>query len=133
MLAFALFLLFGFAMIWVGILVGSTFKSVEARAGLHVHGDVPADVPGQHLRADREHADLAAHDRRVEPGLGAHPGRRELWGNGPVAGPDAALPLQYPVLFTIGWSLLITAVFAPLALGRSGAVPRLTSTAACSR
>ena len=52
----------------------------------------------------------------MEPGLGADPGRPELWGNGPAAGPDDALPLQYPVVFTIGWAILITAVFAPLAL-----------------
>jgi ABC-type multidrug transport system permease subunit len=41
---------------------------------------------------------------------------RELWGNGPVAGPDAAWPLQHPILVSIGWSLLLTAVFAPLAV-----------------
>ena len=41
-------------------------------AGLHVHDHVPADLRRQHVRADREHADLAAHDRRVESGLGRH-------------------------------------------------------------
>jgi ABC-type multidrug transport system permease subunit len=41
---------------------------------------------------------------------------RELWGNGPPAQEDAALPLQYPVVFTIGWAILLTAIFAPLAL-----------------
>ena len=41
---------------------------------------------------------------------------RELWGNGPPAPPDAALPLQYPVASTLIWSVLITAVVAPLAI-----------------
>ena len=41
---------------------------------------------------------------------------RELWGNGPPALPDAALPLQYPVLTTVIWSVAITAVVAPLAV-----------------
>jgi ABC-type multidrug transport system permease subunit len=41
---------------------------------------------------------------------------RELWGNGPAASADAAVPLHQPELFTIGWSLVITAAFAPLAL-----------------
>jgi ABC-2 type transport system permease protein len=41
---------------------------------------------------------------------------RELWGNGLPAAADAAFPLQHPVAFSIGWSLLLTAVFAPLAL-----------------
>jgi hypothetical protein len=41
---------------------------------------------------------------------------RELWGNGPVAPPDAQLPLHHPVLATILWSLAMTAVLAPFAL-----------------
>jgi hypothetical protein len=41
---------------------------------------------------------------------------RELWGNGPVAPPDAQLPLHHPVLSTILWSLAMTAVIAPFAL-----------------
>jgi ABC-2 type transport system permease protein len=41
---------------------------------------------------------------------------RVLWGNGPAAPADAAWPLRYPEITTIFWSLLITAVFAPLAL-----------------
>ena len=72
--AYGLLLLFGFGMIWVGILVGSAMRSVEAVNGHHVHGDVPDDLRGQHLHPDRKHADLAAHDRRVEPDLGADPG-----------------------------------------------------------
>ena len=41
---------------------------------------------------------------------------RELWGNAGPVGPDAALPLQHPVLFSVGWSLVFIAVFAPLAV-----------------
>ena len=41
---------------------------------------------------------------------------RELWGNGPPVGPDAAWPLQHPVLVSVGWSIVLTAVFAPLAV-----------------
>ncbi|MGH3456879.1 MAG: ABC transporter permease, partial [Aeromicrobium sp.] len=41
---------------------------------------------------------------------------RELWGNaGPVAA-DAAWPLQHAVEASIVWSILLTAIFAPLAL-----------------
>ena len=40
---------------------------------------------------------------------------RVSWGNGPDM-PDAALPLQHPVLSTVIWSLALTAVFAPFAL-----------------
>jgi ABC-type multidrug transport system permease subunit len=41
---------------------------------------------------------------------------RELWGNGPPAGADAAWPLQHPVLVTVGWAIVLTALFAPLAV-----------------
>jgi ABC-type polysaccharide/polyol phosphate export permease len=41
---------------------------------------------------------------------------RELWGNGPPAGPDAAWPLQNPVLMSVVWSLIFMLVFAPLAV-----------------
>ena len=43
-------------------------------------------------------------------------GMRELWGNAPVAGPDAALPLQHPVIATLIWVVVLTAVLAPLSL-----------------
>ncbi|MDN5758232.1 MAG: ABC transporter permease, partial [Tomitella sp.] len=41
---------------------------------------------------------------------------RVLWGNGPAAGPDAALPLQYPVITTVMWAVALTLLFAPFAL-----------------
>jgi hypothetical protein len=41
---------------------------------------------------------------------------RELWGNGPPTAADAAWPLQNPVAVSIGSSLVLTAIFAPLAV-----------------
>jgi ABC-2 type transport system permease protein len=41
---------------------------------------------------------------------------RQLWGNGLAPSPDAQWPLQHPVIASIAWSLLFTAVFAPLAV-----------------
>jgi hypothetical protein len=41
---------------------------------------------------------------------------RVLWGNGPSASADAAWPLQHPVVATVIWTVLITAVMAPLSL-----------------
>jgi ABC-type multidrug transport system permease subunit len=42
---------------------------------------------------------------------------RELWGNAPPVGADAAWPLQHPVLMSVVWPLVLTAIFAPLAVG----------------
>jgi ABC-type polysaccharide/polyol phosphate export permease len=41
---------------------------------------------------------------------------RELWGNTGPAPADSHLPMHHPVLFTILWTVGITAVVAPLAL-----------------
>ena len=115
-LGFALFLLVGFAMIWVGILVGSTFDSVEAVNGFMftlmfpvtflANTFVPTDEMPSWLRFIAEWNPISALTQAA----------RELWGNGPAAPADAAYQLQHPVLFTILWSLLITAIIAPLAL-----------------
>ncbi len=41
---------------------------------------------------------------------------RTLWGNDMPLHPGAELPLRHPVVFTIGWIVLLTAVLAPLAI-----------------
>ena len=91
-LGYLLLLGWGFAMIWVGIWVGSAMRSVEAVNGRHVRHDVPDHVPGQHLRADRPDADRAALHRRVEPDLVADPGRPRALGQRPAARAGRSLP-----------------------------------------
>jgi len=115
-LAFALLLLFGFAMIWLGIWVGSLMRTVEAVQGLIftvmfpltfvANTFVPPESMPSWLRVIAEWNPVSAVTQAT----------RVLWGNGPEAPADAAWPLQNPVLATIGWSVLLTAVFAPLAL-----------------
>ncbi|QGH70557.1 ABC transporter permease [Pseudactinotalea sp. HY158] len=115
-LAFALVLLFGFGMIWFGILIGSWLRSVEAVNGFMFSTLFPitflsnafvptAPMPGW-LRAMAEWNPVSSLVQSM----------RVLWGNGPAAGPGAALPLQHPVLTTIIWAGVLTAVFAPFAL-----------------
>ena len=44
---------------------------------------------------------------------------RELFGNIPAGTPEpTAWPLENPVLYTLGWIVVIIAVFAPLAVHR---------------
>jgi ABC-type polysaccharide/polyol phosphate export permease len=115
-LAFALLLLFGFALIWLGIWVGSLMRTVEAVQGFMftvmfpltfvANTFVPTESMPSWLRTISEWNPVSAITQAC----------RELWGNGPPAGPDAAWPLQHPVLVTVGWSLVLTAVFAPLAV-----------------
>jgi ABC-type multidrug transport system permease subunit len=43
-------------------------------------------------------------------------GCRQLWGNGDLPAASAQLPLQHPVTASLIWSVVFTAVFAPLAV-----------------
>ncbi len=115
-LAFALVLVFGFGIIWFGILVGSLMRTVEAVNGVMFTVLFPITFlantfaptePMQHwLRVIAEWNPVSSLAQAM----------RELWGNGPAAPASAQLPLHHPVLATIIWSLLLTAAFAPVAL-----------------
>lgn len=115
-LAFALLILFGFAMVWLGIWVGSMMRSVEAVQGFMftvmfpltfiANTFVPTDNMPSFLRVIAEWNPVSALTQAC----------RELWGNGLPAGAGDAWPLQHAVLASVGWSVLLTLVFAPLAL-----------------
>ncbi len=114
-LAYLLLLLWGFAMIWLGILVGSAMRSVEAVNGLMfatmfpitflANTFAPTDNMPAVLRTIAEWNPISSLVQAV----------RELWGNA-LPAPDAALPLQHPVLTTLVWTVVFIAVLAPLAL-----------------
>jgi ABC-2 type transport system permease protein len=115
-LAFLLLLLFGFAMIWLGIWVGSMLRSVEAVQGFMftvmfpltfvANTFAPPDQMPTWLRVIAEWNPVSALTAAC----------RELWGNGAVAAPDAQLPLHHPVIASVVWSIVFTLVFAPLAV-----------------
>jgi ABC transporter DrrB family efflux protein len=115
-LGFLLLLLFGFALIWLGIWVGSLMRTVEAVQGFMftvmfpltfvANTFVPTESMPAWLRAISEWNPVSALTQAC----------RELWGNGLPAPADAAWPLQNAVPVSIGWSILLTAIFAPLAV-----------------
>jgi ABC transporter DrrB family efflux protein len=116
LLGVLLLLLFGFAMIWLGIWVGSMMRTVEAVQGLMftvmfpltfvANTFVPSESMPSWLRVVAEWNPVSSLAQAT----------RELWGNAPAVGVDAAWPLQHPVLMSVVWPLLLTAVFAPLAV-----------------
>ena len=57
--AIGILLLFGFALAWIGITLGMTVRTPEARNGRDLHLRLPAHLRQQRLRADRDHAELA--------------------------------------------------------------------------
>jgi ABC transporter DrrB family efflux protein len=116
-LAFALVVVFGFGIIWFGILIGSLMRSVEAVDGVMFTVLFPITF----LANTFAPTEPMPHWLRViaewNPVSSLAQAMRELWGNGGPAPASAQLPLHHPVLATIVWSLLLTAVFAPVALG----------------
>lgn len=115
-LGFVLMLMMGFAMIWFGIFVGSTFHSVESVNGFMFTVMFPFTFLANTFAPPERMPDWLRLLAEWNPISSLVQSARELWGNGPPASTDAALPLHHPELFTIGWSVVITAVFAPLAL-----------------
>ncbi|MEV7727837.1 ABC transporter permease [Streptomyces sp. NPDC087917] len=116
--AFGVLLLFRFATAWVGTYLGLLSGSEEAAgqvAGatfvlpMLSSAYLPTDgLPGW-LRAVAEWNPISAVAGAV----------RRLFGNaGGTAAPDAAWPAVHPVAGAVLWSLLLLAVFAPLATRR---------------
>ncbi|MBV8928572.1 MAG: ABC transporter permease [Mycobacteriaceae bacterium] len=115
-LAFALVLVFGFGIIWFGILVGSLMRTVEAVNGVMFTVLFPITFLANTFAPTQPMPHWLRVIAEWNPVSSLAQAMRELWGNGPPAPQSAQLPLHHPVLATIIWSLLLTAVFAPVAL-----------------
>lgn len=108
-------LLFAFAMLWIGALIGLSVGSpqVAASAGLIwlfpvtfvSNAFVPPETMPNWLQTIAEWNPISA---VVEAS-------RELFGNGSIVVSDA-WPMQHPVAASLIWCGVITAVFAPLAI-----------------
>lgn len=115
-LGFGLLLLFGFAMIWLGIWVGSLMRSVEAVNGFMFTVMFPLTFVANTFAPTERMPDWLGTIAEWNPISALVQATRNLWGNGLPADSTAAWPLQHPVLMTVVWSLVLTMVFAPLAL-----------------
>ncbi|MBD8870314.1 ABC transporter permease [Nocardioides donggukensis] len=115
-LAYGLLVLFGFTMIWFGILVGSAMRSVEAVNGLMFTTMFPITFVANTFAPTEAMPRWLQVVAEWNPISSLVQATRELWGNVPPAGPDAAFPLQHPVLMTVVWSVVLTAAIAPLAI-----------------
>ncbi len=116
-LAFALMLAFGFATIWAGILVGSSMRSVEAVQGLMFTTIFPLTFLANTFAPTENMPTFLRVIAEWNPLSALVQATRELWGNNGLPAPDdAAWPLQHAVPVTLFWCVLLTAVFAPLAV-----------------
>ena len=115
-LAFLLLLLFGFALIWLGIWVGSLMRTVEAVQGFMFTVMFPLTFVANTFAPTESMPAWLRTIAEWNPVSALTQACRELWGNGLPAPVDAAWPLQHPVLVSVAWSLIFIAVFAPLAV-----------------
>lgn len=116
---FALLLFYGFAMIWVGTMIGAGMRSMEAVNGVMftlvfpltflANTFVPTENMPYALRIVAEWNPISSVVQAV----------RELWGNdgGAAVPADAAWPMHDPILASVLFSSLIIVIFAPIAIG----------------
>jgi ABC transporter DrrB family efflux protein len=117
LLGYALLILFGFVMIWVGILAGSSLKSVEAVQGVMFTTVFPLTFLSNAFARPEGMPDWLRFLAEWNPISALVQAMRELWGNEGLPLPaDAALPLHYPVIATILWSVGLSVLLAPLAV-----------------
>ncbi len=114
--AFGLLLVFGFAMIWLGIWVGSIMRSVEAVQGFMFTVMFPLTFVANTFAPTSSMPAWLRVIAEWNPVSSLGQACRQLWGNGPVAPADAQFPLHHPVLSVFVWAAIFTAVFAPLAV-----------------
>jgi ABC transporter DrrB family efflux protein len=115
-LGFLLLVLFGFSMIWLGIWVGSLMRSVEAVQGFMFTVMFPLTFVANTFAPTSSMPGWLRVIAEWNPVSSLTAGCRELWGNGSVHEAGAQLPLQHPVVSSLIWSVVFTAVFAPLAV-----------------
>jgi ABC-2 type transport system permease protein len=115
---FALLVLFSFAMLWVGMLLGLLARTPDAVNGVAfilvfpltfiANTFVPAGSLPDGLRQAAEYNPVSALSAAV----------RTLFGNPTALPANAAWPLEHPVLSGLGWCLLVLLVVVPLTIRR---------------
>ncbi len=115
-LGYALLLLFGFAMIWVGIYVGSSLGSVEAVNGVMFSTMFPITFLANTFAPTQGMPSVIRHIAEWNPLSSLVQAMRESWGNTGIMPTSSAWPLQHAVPVSIAWSMLIAVVMAPLAI-----------------
>lgn len=115
--AFGLLLLFSYALTWVGVFLGLLVKNEETADQM-----VPLVFPVTMIsNTFVPTAGMPGWLRTIadwNPVSAVVAACRDLFGNAGAAAGSTAWPLTHPVAATLGWSILLLVVFAPLAVWR---------------
>ncbi|WP_372788556.1 ABC transporter permease [Paraconexibacter sp.] len=116
---FGLMFAFSFAMIWVGVLMGSVLSSPEAVQGVTFTVLFPLTFIASTFVPTQTLPGVLRTIAEWNPTSSLADGLRSLFGNpGGIAPVDGPWSLQHPVLYTLIWVVGIIAVCAPLAISR---------------
>jgi ABC-type polysaccharide/polyol phosphate export permease len=115
--AYGLMIAFVFAMIWVGVLLGSLVKTPEGVNGLAFAVLFPLTFVASTFVPPTSMPKALQVFAQWNPVTTLADGLRKLFGN-PVAAPtaDSPWPTHHPVAYTLIWIVVIIAVCAPLAV-----------------
>jgi ABC-2 type transport system permease protein len=102
--------------VWLGIWIGSLMRTVEAVQGFMFTVMFPLTFVANTFAPTEQMPAWLRFIAEWNPVSALTQACRQLWGNGAAAPADAAWPLQHAVGASIVWSILLTAIFAPLAL-----------------
>jgi ABC-type multidrug transport system permease subunit len=123
-LAFGLYELYGFAMIWLGILVGLLARSAQAA---DVIIGIPTFLFGFISNVFVDPANMPAWLRvfaNWNPISALVTAGRQLFGNSIGPPPPGVWSLDHPVVTTIGLAILIVAITAPFCVRRYSRISR---------
>ncbi|WP_037608080.1 ABC transporter permease [Streptacidiphilus rugosus] len=113
--AFALLLLLGYAFSWIGALIGLSVRSPEAATSAGLIWLFPLTFISNAFVPVSSMPGWLQPIAYWNPFSATVEACRKLFGN-PTGGPSTAWPMQHAVGVSIGWSLLITAVFSYLSV-----------------
>jgi ABC transporter DrrB family efflux protein len=117
--AYALLFVFAFAMIWIGVLIGSMLASPEAVQGVAFVAIFPITFIASTFVPSNTLPGVLRTFAEWNPVTALAESLRTLFGNPHVpAGPHAPWSLQHPVTYTLLCCAVIIAVAAPLAIAR---------------
>ncbi|HEY0250954.1 MAG TPA: ABC transporter permease [Kofleriaceae bacterium] len=114
--AYALVLLYAFAMIWIGTLLGLTVRSPDSAQGVVFLVVFPATFLANTFVPIAGLPSVLREIAAWNPVSTLAAAVRTLFGNPTALPKDAPWPLQHPVECAIGWSVILLAIAMPLAI-----------------
>lgn len=116
--AYALMLLFAFAMVWLGVVIGCVASSPEAVMGVGFVAIFPLTFIANTFVPTASMPDVVRFLAEWNPLSSITLAVRELMGNAGPAVPDAAWPLQHAVPSAFAWCGILLVLLVPIALAR---------------